>query len=160
MRAVSVLWDGLNPDWKSSQKSCFSKKEYNYEDATFSRSLTNAEANLWTFLDGHPKRPGNVFKCHQICRVQTKSWQRAPNLQKKRKKEKKDHGPWLTCITLENPFGLIIHASTDYHQSNWNHKQLLRSFVFSVLFVFFLILRLSIGWLSPPVDQSGWTSPL
>ncbi len=33
MRAVSVLWDGLNPDWKSSQKSCFSKKEYNYEDA-------------------------------------------------------------------------------------------------------------------------------
>ncbi len=36
MRAVSVLWDGVNPDWKSSQISFFSKEEYNCEDATFS----------------------------------------------------------------------------------------------------------------------------
>ncbi len=36
MRAVSVLWDGVNPDWKSSQTSFFSKKEYNCEDTTFS----------------------------------------------------------------------------------------------------------------------------
>ncbi len=36
MRAVSVLWNGLNPDWKSSQISFFSKKEYNCEDTTFS----------------------------------------------------------------------------------------------------------------------------
>ncbi len=36
MRAVSVLWDALNPDWKSSQISFSSKKEYNCEDATFS----------------------------------------------------------------------------------------------------------------------------
>ncbi len=158
MRAVSVLWDGLNPDWKSSQKSCFSKKEYNYEDVTFSRSLTNAEANLWTFLDGHPKRPGNVFKCHQICRVQTKSWQRAPNLQKKKKT-----WPLTNMYNTEklSPFGLIIHASTDYHQSNWNHKQLLRSFCIFCSFCFLLDSQVSsIGWLSPPVDQSGWTSPL
>ncbi len=33
MRAVS---DGLNPDWKSSQISCLSKKKYNCEYATFS----------------------------------------------------------------------------------------------------------------------------
>ncbi len=36
MRAVSVLWDGLNPDWKSSQISFLSKMEYNCEDTTFS----------------------------------------------------------------------------------------------------------------------------
>ncbi len=40
MRAVSVLWYGLNPDWKSSQISFFSKKEYNCEDTTFLISLT------------------------------------------------------------------------------------------------------------------------
>ncbi len=36
MRAVSVLGYGLNPDWKSSQISFLSKKEYNCEDATCS----------------------------------------------------------------------------------------------------------------------------
>ncbi len=40
MRAVSVQWDGLNPDWKSSQIYFFSKKEYNCEDTTFLVSLT------------------------------------------------------------------------------------------------------------------------
>ena len=52
MRAVSVLWYGLNPDWKSSQISFLSKKEHSCEDTTFSSIFDRKDTiRIYQILD-------------------------------------------------------------------------------------------------------------
>jgi len=46
MRTVSVLWYGLNPDWKSSHKPFLSKKENRSEDTSIFHKKGRFEIGL------------------------------------------------------------------------------------------------------------------
>ena len=52
IRAVSVLWYGLNPDWKSSQIPFLSKKEHSCEDTAFSSNFDRKDTiRIYQILD-------------------------------------------------------------------------------------------------------------